>query len=349
MRLPHHISHEPAAGDRGHAFGVAQRDAIASTVRTYRRLLQDVDLRAAGAAVADSLDPHHVDELEGMAAGAGQDAHDLLAINARTELLAGAECSVVGQLRGSEVSLAQTWDWHPDLAPARVLWTVNLADGAWFTTATEAGILAKLGLNGYGVACALNLLGDPADGGTGGVPIHVLLRLVLERARDAAQAVELLCGAGTTASSAVTVASAGELVSVELAPGGAVLVRPDPDGWLVHTNHFLSRPVQGEDEQGSRLRRAQLLALLRAGVAPEAALASHLPSAEPVCRHGDPGVPWPDRIATLLAIRIDPAEPSFSLAAGPPCSAPFEPVPLSAAGARAPARPPAPRPRARAG
>lgn len=349
MRLPHHVSHEPAAGDRGHAFGVAQRAAIASTVRTYRRLLQDVDLRAAGVSVADSLEPQFVDELEGMAAGAEQDARDLLAINARTELLAGAECSVVGQLQGSAVSLAQTWDWHPDLAPSRVLWTVHLPDGAWFTTATEAGILAKLGLNRHGVACALNLLSDPADGGTGGVPIHVLLRLVLERAHDAAQAVELLCGARTTASSAVTVASAGELASVELSPGGAVLVRPDPDGWLVHTNHFLSRPAQAPDEEGSRLRRARLLALLRAGVAPEAALASHLPAQEPVCRHGDPGVPWPDRIATLLATRIDPAEPSFSLAAGPPCSAPFEPVALSAAGARAPARPPAPRPRARAG
>ena len=348
MSLPHHISREPAARDRGHAFGAAQRDAIASTVRTYRRLLPVVDMRAAGAAVAASLEPHLVDELEGMAAGAGQDVGDLLAVNARTELLAGAECSVAGRLEGSEVSLAQTWDWHPDLAPSRVLWTVQLPDGAWFTTATEAGILAKLGLNGHGVACALNLLTCPADGGTGGVPIHVLLRLVLERAQDAAQAVELLCGARTTASSAVTVASAGQLVAVELSPDGPALVRPDPDGWLIHTNHFLSRPAQA-DEEGSRGRRARLQALLRDGVAPEAALASHLPDEEPICRHDEPGVAWPDRIATLLAIRLDPTAPSFSLAAGPPCSTPFEPVPLSAAGARERARPPAPRPRARAG
>ena len=167
-------------------------------------------MRAAGAAVGETLDRVLVEELEGMAAGAAQDVRDLLAINARTELLAGAECSVLGRLDGAEVTLAQTWDWHPDLAPSRVLWTVHHGDGAWFTTATEAGVLAKLGLNHHGVACALNLLTCSADGGIGGVPIHILLRLVLERGEDAEHAAELLCAARATASSAITLASPGE-------------------------------------------------------------------------------------------------------------------------------------------
>ena len=342
--LPHHVSRERAAADRGHAFGVAQRGAIAHTVEVYRRLLREsaglgpTDMRAAGAAVGDTLGreaPLLVDELDGMAAGAGQDPRDLLAVNARTELLAGAECSVLGRLDGVGVTLAQTWDWHPDLAPSRVLWTVHHGDGAWFTTATEAGVLAKLGLNHSGVACALNLLTCSADGGTGGVPIHVLLRLVLERAEDAAGAAELLCAARATASSAITLASPGKLLAVELSPGGAVVLRPDAHGWLIHTNHFLVPPAAGVDEaeEGTRLRYARLVELARAGGALEEALTSHLPEEQPVCRHGDDDVPWPDRIQTLMTLRLDPAAPAFALATGPPCSAPLEPVALPVAAA----------------
>ena len=230
-------------------------------------MLEGVDLRAAGTAVAPVLEPHHVEELEGMAAGAGQDLLELIAINARTELLAGAECSVVGKLGGE---LAQTWDWHPDLAPACVVWTVE----GLFTTVTEAGILAKLGINEHGVAVALNLLNSPADGGLGGMPIHILLRQILERAQDAAQAHALLTEARTTASSAVTIATAGDLFTVELSPDGPTVIRPDADGWLVHTNHFLTRPP-GDDEEDSRARQDRLSELVGAGVPPREALAAN--------------------------------------------------------------------------
>ena len=320
------------------------------TVATYRRLLREAagvgaeELRVAGADVAERLQsrwPELVSELEGIAQGARQDVLELAAINARTELLAGtprSECSVIGRMRGPSVTLAQTWDWHPDLRPAALLWTVIRADGSWFTTATEAGILAKLGVNRHGVACALNFLTCSADGAAGGIPIHVLLRLVLERCSTGAEALLLLRDARTAASSCITIAAAspggGELFAAELTPGGARIVRPDADGWLVHTNHFLAAPAAGFDTQpdlhpGTLLRRRQLVGLVRSGVSPLDALARHEPSAEPVCRHDDPpGTPWPDRRATLLAIDIEPAGPSLRLAAGPPCAVPFEAVRL---------------------
>jgi isopenicillin-N N-acyltransferase-like protein len=316
------------------------------TVRTYRRLLREAagvsraDLLAHGSALAGRLAPDLVDELDGMAAGAGQDMGELVAINARTELLAGAgrgECSVAGRADGAGVAFAQTWDWHPELAPARVIWTVAPPGGAWFATVTEAGILAKLGLNSRGVACGLNFLTCSADGGTGGTPIHVLLRLLLEQAGDAAAAMALLLGAETSASSAITVASAagGEtaLFAVERSPGGGRVVWPDGDGWLVHTNHFLTPPARGVDLEpeagpGSALRRACLAERVRRGSSAPDALAAHEPAAEPLCRHEVPGARWADRRATLLAVAIDPLAPSLRVAAGTPCCFPFEPVPL---------------------
>ena len=59
------------------------------------------------------------------------------------------------------------------------------------------------------------------------------------------------------------------------------------------------------------------------------ALMSHEPDVEPVCRHVDPpGTAWADRYATLLALAIDPGAPSLRIAAGPPCTAPFEDIDL---------------------
>ena len=225
------------------------------TVTTYRRLLHEAaglgrdDVLRAGETVGARLDEALVEELDGLAAGSGQDVRELLAINARTELLAGGtvagECSLlarrepVGRVAGADLGLASRPRREPR-SPGR-----SRIDGGWFTTVTEAGVLAKLGHNGHGVACGLNFLTCSADGGLDGVPIHVLLRLVLERCVDGADARALLGGARTAASSCITVAAGADLFAAELSPGGAQIVEPDADGWLVHTNHFLLGAARG--------------------------------------------------------------------------------------------------------
>ncbi len=314
---------------------------MAVTIATYRRLLREAagigltDMRRAGADVAERLEPRWpalYEELEGIAAGARQDVLELAAVNARTELLAGtsqSECSVIARADGSRASLAQTWDWHPDLARASVVWTVHRGE-RWFTTATEAGILAKLGCNSSGVACGLNFLTCSEDGGTHGVPVHVLLRLILERCNGAQAALDLLQSSRASASSCITIAASGDegatVVAVEVSPGGVTVVEPDPDGWLVHTNHFLAEPPLGSDTQptqhpGTLARRELLATLVRGGVPALEALASHVPAEQPVCRHGDPpGTPWAERRATLLAVAIDPADGEMRIAPGPPCT-----------------------------
>lgn len=294
----------------------------------YRRLLQEAagigpsDLRRGGADVAERLEPRWpelFEELEGIATGARQDVLELAAINARTELLAGG-CSVIAH---SDGSLAQTWDWHPDLAAATVTWTVHQPGGRSFTTATEAGILGKLGCTSSGLACGLNFLTCSEDGGTAGVPIHVLLRLILDRCDDVEEALALLHGARTSASACITLAGRAMAVAAEISPGGVTLVQPDADGWLVHTNHFLAGPVRGDDtlaleQPGTFARRELLVRLVRRGVPVVEALGTHAPAEEPVCRHADANVPWADRRATLLALTAVRGE--LRIASGPPCS-----------------------------
>lgn len=340
--IPHHVSRERTPGDRGRGFGRARATEVRANVTTYRRLLREAagfahaDLLAAGEVVGGRLDGALLDELDGIAVGAGLDVRELLAINARTELLAGTECSLIGRLELDGGWLAQTWDWHPECRA--VLWTVE-TDDRWWQTVTEAGVLAKLGHNSAGVACGLNFLTCSEDGGLLGTPIHVLLRLLLERCASGAEARALLGAAQTSASSCITVAGVNTLFAAELSPGGTRFVEPGRDGWLVHTNHFLAGPAVGSDTMpsahpGTLDRFVRLARAVREGRSVPAVLAQHGEVAEPVCRHGDPpGTAWADRRATLLATWARPASRSLRVAAGPPCRNAFALVdaPASAA------------------
>lgn len=340
-RLIRHRSAERDPAERGRAFGRAHAPAVALTVRVYERLLGELagldrsGLQAAGERVLGGLAPRWplvVRELEGLADGAGQPAALIAAVNARTELLpstavAAAECSLIA----SGHTLAQTWDWHPDLRGAIVVWSVQQPDGRWFTTLTEAGMLAKLGLTSSGVCCGLNFLRSSLDGGLGGVPIHVALRLVLERCDALADAVALLRSIAVTASSCVTVCAADGVAAVELCPAGAVVVAPDIDGRIVHTNHFLGAlpgdDLERADGPGSLLRLAYLRAALAAGGCDaEQLLRAHNDGPEPVCRHDDVTAAWPDRRATLAAVALSPGR--FRVALGTPCTASFEELEL---------------------
>jgi len=262
------------------------------------------------------------EEIAGIAAGAGVDERDLLAVNARTELLAGDECSVA--VEGGV--LAQNWDWHPDLAPSTLVWVVKHGD-RWFATLTEAGMLAKIGLNSAGLGVCLNLLKSSADGGLDGVPIHVLLRQVLAECGSVDEAVALLCDARVSASSAVTLATAGEAATVELSPG-APAVLPGH----VHTNHFLV-PPEGAVDVGLAESHSTALRLEVMEGGGLGALRSHAGHPFGVCRHGDPVEPWEERSITLASVIMDLAERRLRVAEGRPCESVYEeialPVPAS--------------------
>jgi isopenicillin-N N-acyltransferase-like protein len=295
---------------------------VARTVAVYGRLLDGADLAGAGWAVGETLGarwPDLLDEVEGIAAGAQVPAEVLLAVQARTELLGGAECSLVGRLEDGRCVVAQNWDWHPDVVP--LVWTVEQPDGRWFATLTEAGMLGKIGLSSAGLCFGLNFLRCSLDGGGGRVPLHVLLRLLLDRSDGLEDAVRLLVASPVSASSCVTVGSDGGLLAAELSPAGCRLVPPS-DGRLLHTNHFLAGPPAGEDleaaEEPSTFDR--LAELQRSG-----SLTSH---SGPVCRHASADDPWPDRRATLACVVMEPGVPRLRIADGPPCETPLREVPL---------------------
>jgi isopenicillin-N N-acyltransferase-like protein len=324
MTFPVHRSEERTPGERGEAFGRAQAGPVANTLSAYRRMFQEahaIDAREAGAEVR--LPDAAREEIAGIARGAGQDELELRAANARTEIMAGAgptECSVVG----AGGLLAQNWDWHPDFAASTVIWIVQHQRG-WFATLTEAGLLAKIGLNDAGLGVCLNLLATTADGGLDGTPIHILLRQTLETCRTVDDAIALLTAAKTSASSAVTVATPGDVATVELSPGGANVIRGSVGA---HTNHFLEPPRSGQDvmpeESPSTIPRLEVVR----GQPLLDALRSHDGHPKGVCRHLDPADPWVEQTVTVASVVMNLAALRFHVAAGQPCTHEHVQIPL---------------------
>jgi isopenicillin-N N-acyltransferase-like protein len=301
--------------------------------------LDDHEIAAFGNEVADVLvnyRPALAREIEGIAAGASQPVEELFAVNARTELLSGAllaglaagECSTIAALSddGREAILVQTWDFHPDLAASRVVWTQRWGSD-WFTLFTEAGILGKMGVNSSGLAVGLNFLATDRDARSGGVPVHVLARVLVEEAATVPEALDLLRVARTSASVCLTVAGPGDagtdrvdVLAFELWPGG--IQRSAASGsppYLVHTNHFLepiaARDVLGLGPQaaGTLSRYEQLVERLERDQRRDLpTLAGHLSTPEAPAEGGqqvflsaDQTQPWLERCATLATLAFE--------------------------------------------
>ncbi len=285
-------------------------------------------------------------ELDGYARAADLPPWRLHAVNARTELLAAAgaasrgECSTVaGPLTDGSTIGAQTWDWHQHLAGS---WAVlsypdaSCADAGRypFVTLTEAGMLAKIGMNAAGVGLLFNILCHRTDTGTGGVPVHALARRILDSAGDLDAAISILRGAPLAASSCFTLLDPARVRCFEAAPAGVVEVpaTAGPNGWTVHTNDFLNPALAAggrslSAESDSEPRRRLLAGRLADTGAPRPAdlsglaglLCAHEPDGAAVCCHPAAAAPLGSRWQTLATVGLEPAAGRMSVLAGGPC------------------------------
>ncbi|HEY1479721.1 MAG TPA: C45 family peptidase [Gaiellales bacterium] len=329
------IELEPRA--RGHAAGSALGEQIEIVVRSSRRMFAatrelgiDAVLRLGEAALTrvEAWQPQIVSELEGVADGAGVAPELIGALNARTEIIRAGGCSLMARLDGAEGPwLAQNWDWYVDAPERCVVWTAEVAGGERFVTMTEAGILGKVGMNSRGLAVGLNVLQHVRDGGPMGIPVHVILRALLESCATLEDAQTLIEDAPTSASSAITIVdAAGGGAVFEVSPAGVARIDPR-DGRLAHTNHFVDPGLgDGEDadseREGSR-ERLELLEAMHPDSLEEAQelLRDHSGTLESVCRHDSPSsTPGLPPVGTVVSLSSEPALGRFQIAAGPPCT-----------------------------
>ena len=341
--------------ERGAELGRHFAREVAHTVATYRTLFEtratgpfDVVLWSERA--WDAIQRHaplHADEIAGIAEGAGLDPRQVASVNARTEILVGAnptgqtECSTVVSLPPGRPPVAvQTWDWYDAMSDGWFTWTIPMPDGRVVQTVTEFGMLAKIGVNDRGVGVMLNMLhhrndADAVATGEIGHPVHLLSRAILDDAASADEAVAIASEPWTSASTSLTVVDdRGGAVSIELFPGGPGLLEPT-DGVLVRTNHFVSDG--GRDGclastigPSTELRRDHLVGVLAASMPQSTqdvydAMTHHLADGG-VCRHPltdtDP-VLWH---RTLATVGIDASARTLDVHENGPCGHRMAPV-----------------------
>ena len=252
------VSIEGNARKRGTSHGELLKEKIHETKAFYEKVFdmdqEDVFARAERfRELIRDYDPEYVEEIDGIAEASGLDRHWVYALNSRTELLSLKppahlnECTAL-YFRSSSI-LGQTWDWGKPLEDLIVLMSIRRSDGHTIRMITEPGIIGKIGMNSAGIGTCLNLLRTgPLDVG---VPVHIVLRAILDsRSIEEARTVVTRAGGGK-ASNILAGNDGGQCLDVEFA-GEQHFIYDPPLDVVTHTNHFLAEA--GHDEPLTDLR-----------------------------------------------------------------------------------------------
>lgn len=360
-----HVRVAGPAEERGRQYGEQARDRVRRSVTAYRDVFATLagwdwpTVRSEAArfeAPITEFGPQYVAEMRGIAAGAGVDFTDVLAINVRTEVMFAAaarqaiaagqgpaaaargECSAFAVApppgRPGSAVLGQNWDWLPHAADTVVVLEARQDDGPDFVTVVEAGLLAKTGMNSAGLGLVTNALVTADDAGEPGLPYHVLLRAILDSENVSDAIAVLQAGFRSSSANYLIAHRDGAALDIEAAPGdfsGLYFLYPDASGVLLHTNHFLADRFSRTDVSVWAMPSSPVrLARLRAGAAaagPGLSLATfrdlltdHANHPSGVCNHPDPRMAPADQGMTVTSVLMDPGAARMWVADGNPCT-----------------------------
>lgn len=241
----------------GRLFGAHWAAQLGAARDSYLRLFAQSGVsperaRAVADECRDAVEEHApeiADEFRGVAEGSGLALTDVHLLTARTEILArmtpSMECSTVVYVPDDAMPprTLQTWDWHETLSNETVVRRLHATSGARVVTFSEFGQPAKIGVNDRGLGLHFNILHHRSDGSQAGVPVHVLARMILDRASSVAEALAIARSIPLAASSVLTVACFDGMTptaaAVEVSPAGVAVLSAPRGRTLAHTNHFL--------------------------------------------------------------------------------------------------------------
>lgn len=335
------IEIEGQAQERGRQYGTRASHIIAQNVDCYLRLIEYQTGRAAedslraSAAYAPILESHNPElllEMQGIADGAGCSLESILLINARSELMDSTdECTALAAgpevTDNGQVLLAQNWDWYSALEPEPILLRIRQPDRPEILTLCEAGQVGKIGLNKAGLGVCLNFLSHEDQGR--GLPVHVVLRQMLNCASLGAAIHEAYAYPRGGAGNILLAHAEGDLVDLELTAAHADFIYGD-SGWLVHANHYESHRLRGGDTgvttskstvaRSARARRLLSRALGQISTnTMQQILRDHAYGAYAICRHADQSEPGLQQTATRASVIMDLRGRTLHLADGQPC------------------------------
>lgn len=252
--------------ERGRQHGAAVPARVKRSIELYGGQLVELGYDAAAksrliaefAREIEAFGPHYVEEMRGIADGAGVTLEDIVMVNARTEVMAKARLEKAKPVEAGEelddgctgavilpersatgeLIHGQNWDWKAECAETAIVLRVRRDDGPDFLTFVEAGGLARCGMNAAGISITANYLESERDFTQLGVPLALIRRKVLEQ-EHFAMAMKAVATTPKSCSNNMMLATVGGFaIDFECAPDEAFPLYPS-NGLIVHANHWV--------------------------------------------------------------------------------------------------------------
>ena len=336
----------------GQMHGTQAKEQVLVSINTYKKLFSyyaNVDWETAKARAISFIEPIEafdaglLEEMKGVADGAGVGFEDILVLNARSEILFMQgdapvdSCTAIGIVpeltMENRLLHAQTWDWIPSQEPAMIVLRIAQVNKPKILMLTEAGIVGKVGLNSEGIGITLNAMSVPRE--AKGVPLHIVLRGMLN-SYNLVNAMEKVIKHKCASAANIMVSSRdGEVLDLEIAGADYDVLYPE-DGICVHTNHFQSERLKSvyydknrDSAISTHMRLGRVRRKLRAigkqikmddiyGL-----MCDHAGFPESICYHPNINVPVSERGATVASMIMDTSLGIMYASLGRPCENPY--------------------------
>jgi isopenicillin-N N-acyltransferase like protein len=364
MAIPFvHIQAQGSYRELGRAVGEGARDAIHASIAFFRDNFSAMTQGRLSFADAENLalaygeearrwTPRHLEELEGVAEGAGLPLPTLLVPNCGEEFTAnetdeggqralsaggprsGDHCTAVAVAAGGRHVVGHNMDWYVVDAPNNVLFDLTVPDGTRLMGIAGAPYLLMLGMNSHGVANVSNSV--HSNDNRVGVPNAFVRRASLEGATLESARERGLLAARARGTNHCLADTRGRLWDVETSGTASAFMDHSRDGFMAHTNHYVAASMSpfeavAYDESSIRLAKAQ--GILEEGVGRgddpvelvARALRCHEPSPDlAICGHPDESQPPAEQGMTVGSMICDLDERRLYACAGPPCENAYE-------------------------
>ena len=338
--------------ERGRAYGKQAKERIQKSINLYTQMFEGnahVSWDQAKKLALQFEDcikeyfPELIDEMKGIAEGAGLSYEDILTLNCRSEIMFALPdgCTAVSYppqaTANNHTVLTQTWDWLIQARPCTVVVEIDQAPLPKILMVAEAGMVGGKGLNEDGIGVTLNALS--VGKGQIGVPLHIIYRKILSSKliTDAFEAVSRCKRAG---SGNFNIGGAcGIVSSVEFSPDDFAITMSEGKP-LCHTNHYLSPLFIGKDKLKIQLGDT-FVRYNRARVRTQEhgpftfkdmfeVMTDHANFPDSLCSHPDPRDPEMARFCTVYAVIFDLDERVLWVTNGNACEGPAYPFRFSA-------------------
>ncbi len=279
-----------------------------------------------------TLSPELVEEVRGLADGAGLSFEEALLCQVRADAArvpSGEGCTAFALTRSATVDgkplAGQNVDLQPEYADVAMLVRIKPTDGRPRALMfTFAGQLGYSGLNEHGVAHFTNELCDsPWRLALSHYPVK---RIMLEQ-RTVQDCVNILCRHRICMpTNQVICDGAGNVADVEVRPEGIAIFEDEHPDMRLHTNHYLTPEFSsyGTDYPDSFPRLARFRTLIRAHWGRldvetlKSILADHEGEPAGICRHGASG------LRSVFGYIAEPAKRLFHVRRGHACTGTWE-------------------------